>query len=152
MKHASLLALSMIIIVSKCEQRAIAPVPINGTIDVCTVCQMSVSDNGYAAEIVLKNGKAYKFDDIGCLFGYLLENNSLKAEKKYVQDRDTKRWVEIDKAYFVEDRAVHTPMSYGIHAFESRASADKFASIQKQDRLFTATELLSRYPLAGNAK
>jgi len=39
--------------------------------DHCSFCKMSISDTRFACEIKTKKGKAYKFDDVHCLLGYI---------------------------------------------------------------------------------
>src|SRR4051812_21927765 len=47
--------------------------PIDYGHDACTHCKMTIIDKRYAAEILTKKGKAYKFDDIACLKKYMGE-------------------------------------------------------------------------------
>ena len=47
--------------------------PIDYGHDACTHCKMTIVDKRYAAEILTKKGKAYKFDDIVCLKKYIGE-------------------------------------------------------------------------------
>ena len=50
------------------------PTPLDPAIDACAQCKMSVKDSGYAAEVIVADGRIYKFDDIGCLLNYLSAN------------------------------------------------------------------------------
>ena len=108
------------------------PAPLDPAIDACAQCKMSVKDSGYAAEVIAADGRVYKFDDIGCLLNYLSANPSVKAAARYVQDSSTHAWVALEKAYYVVSKEVPTPMSYGIHAFASKAAASSFAKARKE--------------------
>ena len=111
-----------------CAARVYSPVPINEAVDVCAECGMTVRDNGYASEIIRTDGKVLKFDDVGDLFKYLRENPSTKVGAEFVQDRNTKEWLALDKAYLVTNTAVPTPMNWGIHAFKTIEEADEFSA------------------------
>lgn len=45
-------------------------------VDRCEVCNMAVPHDHNATQIVLKDGKALKFDDIGCLNEWITENGT----------------------------------------------------------------------------
>ena len=107
------------------------PAVLDPAIDACAQCKMSVKDSGYAAQVIAGDGRVYKFDDIGCLLTYLSANPSVKAAARYVQDSSTHAWVALEKAYYVVTKEVPTPMSYGIHAFASKAAAASFAQARK---------------------
>lgn len=47
--------------------------PIDYGHDACAYCKMTIIDKRYAAEVLTKKGKAYKFDDIACLKKYIKE-------------------------------------------------------------------------------
>src|ERR1035437_7399087 len=54
--------------------------PMNYGHDACTHCKMTIMDKRFAAEILTKKGKAYKFDDISCLKKYIKEENLPESE------------------------------------------------------------------------
>ena len=55
------------------------PQPIQFGVDNCDFCKMTVSDQRYGAELVTKKGRAFKFDDIHCIKGFI-ENGQVNAE------------------------------------------------------------------------
>jgi copper chaperone NosL len=113
------------------ETKVPPPVAIDPAIDACTQCKMSIKDSGYASELIAKDGRVYKFDDIGCYFEFSADNPSIKAAARYVQDAKTHDWVAFEKAYFVVSKEVSTPMGSGIHAFASKDAAAAFAKARK---------------------
>jgi copper chaperone NosL len=117
-----------ITVLAGCAGKVYSPSPINEAVDVCAECGMTVRDNGYASEIITADGKVLKFDDVGDLFKYARENRSLSVGAEFVQDKNTKEWLALDKAYLVTNRSVPTPMNWGIHAFKTKEEADKFSA------------------------
>ena len=49
--------------------------------DKCDICQIGVTDNQFATEIILENGKALKFDDIGCMYKWMEINSDEKTKE-----------------------------------------------------------------------
>jgi copper chaperone NosL len=77
---------------------------------------------------VTKDGKALKFDDVGDLFKYITENTNLDIGEEFVQDRNTKEWLILNKAVLITNTSVRTPMGWGIHAFKTAEEAAKFSA------------------------
>lgn len=102
------------------------PEPIDEDVDVCELCYMSVFDNQFAAQIVTEDGKALKFDDIGCLAAYIVDNE--QEGTPYVRDFDTLEWVHVDEALFVFGEEIETPMNSGLASFANKESMDQFLS------------------------
>jgi len=112
-----------------CEQGPLKPAAIDERVDVCIVCNMFVKNNGYAAELINKNGRVYKFDDVGELFPFEKEHASERFVASFVQDARTKQWIDISKALWLKDLSVSTPMDFGIHAFSDQAGVDLFKAL-----------------------
>lgn len=117
------------------------PVDIQAGVDKCEVCHMLISDNEHATEIVLKDKRVLKFDDIGDMFVWLKENGEEQVGAKFVRDYHTKEWVELKKATFVYDPGFHTPMGYGVLSFQSEEEADKFIQEQGTGRKMKPADL-----------
>lgn len=93
--------------------------------DTCTSCKMAISQPRYAAEVVDKNGNAYKFDDIGCMLRYL-RNHKLPQHRIYVMDYVSQQWLEAESAIFLKSEAIESPMASGLAAFRDQAAAQRF--------------------------
>lgn len=120
-----LLVFALLAFLSACGGKdPVLPQAIDEEIDVCEVCYMMVPDNGFGAQIVDSNGKAYKFDDIGCMAMYI--NDYQPEGQAYTRDYYTNEWFEIEKSLFVLTEDVETPMNYGYVSFGSRTNLDKF--------------------------
>ncbi len=99
--------------------------------DRCAQCGMVISSKPYAALAYdVSKGEWVKFDDIGCLLKYMIENGGLdNFEHIHVFDYKTNELVEAGNAYFVRASVdeLWTPMSSGIVAFKDRADAEALA-------------------------
>ena len=88
--------------------------------DKCDICQIGVTDNQFATEIILENGKALKFDDIGCMYKWMEINSGEKTKEKFVRDYDSKDWISLEEATYVYDKTITTPMAYNVISFKNK--------------------------------
>lgn len=117
--------------------------PINEDVDICAICKMQVKDDAYATQLTTKDGKNYKFDDIGCMHQWKAENGTDNIGMDFVRDYNDKEWIEYSKATYVYDASLRTPMAYGILNFKDKASAEAFVAEQGVGTIMTAEELAS---------
>ena len=75
---------------SRVWEKGNSAVAIDEKHDKCDICQIGVTDNQFATEIILENGKALKFDDIGCMYKWMEINSGEKTKEKFVRDYDSK--------------------------------------------------------------
>jgi len=104
------------------------PEPIKYNKDVCNYCKMVISDKRFGAEIVLKTGKVYKFDDIGCMINFFWESNFSEKDvyKFLVVDYKTHKLIDATRAFYAQSDNIHSPMAYDIVAFEKAEDAEEF--------------------------
>ena len=108
------------------------PVEIYPEEDVCQTCRMLITDQRFAAECVMKKGRAKKFDDPICMVRYFDMAKTLRIAKRddvrgyFVKDYDDKRWVDAKTANFVKADVV-TVMGYGLVSFRDKDRAEQFA-------------------------
>ncbi len=114
------------------------------THDVCTSCKMAISQARYAAQVVDKDGNAYKFDDIGCLLRYLREHNPAQP-RVYVMDYENQQWLAVESAVFVKSQAVESPMASGLAAFRDQPAAQRFVK-NNPGQVMKFSELPERPP------
>jgi copper chaperone NosL len=136
-----ILSVLTLIIASGCGEKEYKPVAVKEGVDKCEVCQMLIKDDHNATEIILKDGKALKFDDIGDMFVWLKEHGRDDTGAVYVRDYKTKEWIELDKATYVYDKSNKTPMSFGVFSFKSEADADSFIKEKGTGHKMTAKDL-----------
>jgi len=133
---------ALVVAVAGCgKQSKPAPVEINEGTDKCDVCNMSVANDHNASEIILKNGKALKFDDIGDMFAWTKKNGMNDVEVRYVRDFASKEWIDLNDATFAYDKMFKTPMAYGVYSFKDKKDAEAYVAEQKMGQVMTAKDL-----------
>ncbi|NPA17121.1 nitrous oxide reductase accessory protein NosL [Persephonella sp.] len=114
-----------IISMVSCE-KAVQPVPINYGQDECEYCRMKITDPRYGSELLLKTGKAYKFDSIECLAAYYIENKDrLKIHSLWVPDFLTKKFIPAETAIYLHSKDLPSPMGLNLSAFKTRDELEK---------------------------
>lgn len=90
--------------------------------DPCDFCFMLINEKKFAAAIRLENGAFKRFDDIGCMIGYI-EKKQARVKSLWVYDYPTGEPVRAGNALFIRTQDVITPMGSGILAFKSEREA-----------------------------
>lgn len=97
--------------------------------DQCDNCRMSISELGYATELITEKGRAYKFDDIMCMNMYENSNpDKAKNAKLFVIDYPTGKFLEKAKATLIKGGSIKSPMGGNTQAYQNRAAAEKAAA------------------------
>lgn len=138
----SLALLFILLFVSGCRDTEIKPVDIAAE-DVCMHCKMAISEKQFAAEFVTPEGDAVKFDDIGCMLGYLKEKPDTRVAAYFFAEYDTKKWLNGNATTFVKSKEISSPMSGGIIAFENAIKA-KTAAAEYSGQLLSFSELIKK--------
>lgn len=118
-----------------CTKKEVEPRAINEETDKCDICNMTVMDNQFATQIVLTNGQTYVFDDIGCMYAWIDENQDIEVEASFVRDYSNKEWILSEEAFYVYNKDVKTPMAYNVISFENKSSAEEFVKHNKGELL-----------------
>ncbi|HJV17111.1 MAG TPA: nitrous oxide reductase accessory protein NosL [Bacillales bacterium] len=129
-----------LLVITGCGKKEYKPVAINEKTDKCDVCHMQVKDNQFATEIILENGKSFVFDDIGCMYKWMKKNKDKKIANSYVKDFQTKEWIELEKASFVYNKPIRTPMAYNVLSFANKKDAQTYID-QKGGKLLSYKDL-----------
>jgi copper chaperone NosL len=100
--------------------------------DVCTRCGMIISDDRFAAALVIeKSANDYEqmlFDDAGEMFAFVAEDKGeLKLVNWFVQDYNSREWMDAQAAWYVVADSLQTPMGFGIAAFAQELEAKALA-------------------------
>jgi len=117
------------------------PGDIDPDTDVCEICGMAIADDQHATQIVLKNERVLKFDDLGDLYVWLDENGDDDVGAKFVRDFDSKEWIQLEDATFVYDEDIATPMGFGVISFENSEDAEQYIEENGLGELLSATDL-----------
>lgn len=140
MKRFVFLLFISIFMMSACGDKEVEPVSINEETDKCVVCNMAVGDNQFATQVVLESGKTYVFDDVGCMYEWLHGHTDAKIAGAFVRDYDSKEWIESNKATYVYDQKVKTPMAYNVISFAKKEDAKKYIN-ENQGNLMSYDDL-----------
>ena len=131
---------SLLLLLVSCS---VEPQPIKYGSDACDNCKMNIVDKRFACETVTKKGKAYKFDDVRCMTGFL-QSDKLKPEDiegNYVNAYDgDNKFIRVEQAQFMKAEDLKSPMGGNVAAFNDAASRDK-AMQQMNGRAVTWGEI-----------
>lgn len=104
------------------------PEPIRYGKDECHFCKMICTDKRYGSEIVSTKGKVFKFDDLNCLANFM-KDGSLPADQigqSYVVDfANPTALIEVQKAVFLKNDALRSPMRGDVAAFSDPSACQK---------------------------
>lgn len=120
----------------------VTPKPIDYGNDGCYFCQMTIVDKLYAAEIVTKKGKVYKFDAIECMIHFLDEFDNSTIEL-YLSNNYTvpEALIDATQATFLISENVPSPMGAFLSAFKNNEDAMS-TQTEKGGELYSWEELL----------
>jgi len=90
------------------------PIKLNKTND--TECAMLIKTEKNSAEVALKDGRTWFFDDPGCMVKWLKNKPFKDSAKLWVHTVDTSRWIDAKKAKYSID--YHSAMHYGFGSLE----------------------------------
>lgn len=95
--------------------------------DLCTECNMIISEPryaaGYAYEISAGRYESLAFDDIGDLLMHMTKHPERKIVAWYVHDYESEAWLDATTAYYVVSAQIASPMGHGISAHQTAAAA-----------------------------
>lgn len=110
--------------------------------DECDRCRMIISDARYAAAYKTEEGAARRFDDIGGMLAYHVEQQEA-VHIFWVHDAGSQVWVRAEEATFVLSPTLQTPMGFGITAYNSEEKA-KAAAAADGGEVLSFDALLAR--------
>ncbi len=110
------------------------PEPIAYHKDACDYCKMSISESRFAAELITSKGRAYKFDDLSCLFHYKEEHKDITVKNYYVGDFLKENiLMDATQAFFVKHESIRSPMGGNMAAFAMKEAAIEYAVNHQTD-------------------
>jgi copper chaperone NosL len=108
-----------------------APGPIHYDSDACDHCRMTISQPAFAAQLVTRTGKVYRFDDPACLAAFVVSARVAAADVHSIWTNDYAHpdtRLAVEEAVFVVSDRIRAPMNGGMAAFASPADAAAFIS------------------------
>lgn len=114
--------------------------------DECAYCKMIISDPKFAAELVSKTGKVFKYDSAECLIkelkGAPTEKYTIMAVSDYNRDQV---FIDADKAIFLISEGVPSPMGANLSSYSDRQSAETVRQA-KGGEIYSFDEILKKLP------
>ncbi|WP_347861476.1 nitrous oxide reductase accessory protein NosL [Salimicrobium sp. PL1-032A] len=138
MKKAPIfLTLMTSIVLGACQQISHDPHDINHDVDTCEICNMAINNKQASTQIVMQDGSALKFDDIGCMMQYKEENPEEVGDfhTEYVNGYDTQEWMDATEGTYVYDDDINTPMGNGVISFRSEEEAEAYVDSEDGELL-----------------
>lgn len=121
------------------------PKPIDFGHDVCAHCKMGIVDKQFAAELVTKKNKVYKFDAIECLVQFPLSRESEDIALYLVRDyTNPDDWMDATQAFYLISPELPSPMGGFLSAYQTRELAQT-TQREKNGEILNWEELLSKY-------
>jgi len=128
------------------EPESTGPPEIRLGLDDCAECRMILSDERFAAALVLRDehGRLQKllFDDLGCLLVHRGKTNPPEGAAEYVKDYTAGDWLELEQATLVHAPELHSPMGFAVAACGSPAAA-RALSQRKKGEIISLNEFRS---------
>lgn len=97
-------------------------------LDMCSHCEMKISDTRFAAQIITSKGKVFKFDDYACLIEFQNESKNTGDTELYVAlYTQGGEWINVVDAYFAYGEEIRSPMRGNAAAFRTESEAGELA-------------------------
>ena len=99
------------------------PQPIILGKDACDFCKMAIFNEHFGAEIINKKDKAFKFDDMHCVLGFIKSGSIEKKDIKevfVVNFEEPHNFIPASKAFLLKSPDLHSPMGGNIACFDDQ--------------------------------
>lgn len=120
------------------------PVEVKWDRDICTRCNMVLSDREHSAQVRYtpgdgKRSQVRKFDDLGCAVLWLDQQpwRTESGVEIWVTDHRNGQWIDARNAFYVTGR--HTSMQYGLGA-QTGETADTLDFARARDHIYRIEE------------
>lgn len=111
--------------------------------DVCSNCNMIISEENYASAYWTTDGEARRFDDMGEMLQFI-QSNSEERASTWVHDVNSAQWLRAEDAWIVMNAGLMTPMGTGVVAVANEEDARALAFDQADALVLTFGDLLDR--------
>lgn len=119
------------------------PKPIDYGKEECVFCKMTIIDKHFGCQVLNTKTKAFNFDDLSCMIGYLLTGaiGDKEIAAIYVPDYSGKnQLMPAEGMFYVSGEMLHSPMSGNTAAFSNKDSALVYVE-KLQGKLFQWQEI-----------
>lgn len=119
--------------------------PISYGHDECVHCKMSIVEAPFAAELVTKKGKVFKFDAIECMLAYLKEQTEKDYAMYLVHDYEAStEWLDATQCNYLISNELPSPMGGFLSAYSTKQDADKMQA-SKGGEVYDWAELQNKF-------
>lgn len=105
------------------------PERLNYGVDICHFCKMTLMDSKFGAELVTRNGKVYKFDDMKCFLSYYHSGYEPVEDFKHklvINYSNPGTLIDAAVAFYLKSPEIRSPMDGQVAAFETKQGMDAF--------------------------
>ena len=114
--------------------------------DACFYCKMNIVEKNYAAQMVTKKGKQFKYDATECLLNDLRQKDAEKVALFLVTDFYTpEKLVDATKATFLISDSIQSPMGANLATFEEKNRAILLAKENNNGTLYSWNEIQQHF-------
>lgn len=94
--------------------------------DLCHHCHMTVSEEGFASQLVTDRGRSYVFDSIECMAEFIGQDGVPRDQVRSLWVTDFSEpgaWIRAEDARFLRSTQLRSPMGMGLSAHASDDAA-----------------------------
>ncbi|MBT2583262.1 nitrous oxide reductase accessory protein NosL [Planococcus sp. ISL-109] len=135
------LIIAAVIGLAGCGETDLTPRAIQAETDVCAVCNMSITYEEFAGQLIEQDGDHFVFDDLGCLIEHINGMDQTELGAAFIKDAVTDEWLNIERAAYVYAKDEWTPMAYHVLAFEDEQAAEEWLDSGREGELLTLEDL-----------
>lgn len=120
--------LSVALILFLITSCSVKPEPFVAGQDECYECKMGLADFRFGGEVITKKGKIFKFDDTGCMIGFLKSGNLEEkeiAQRVIMNYEKPNEFLDVADAWLLESPGLKSPMNSNVAAFTGKEAAEK---------------------------
>ncbi len=112
-------------------------------VDVCSNCNMIISEENFATAYWTADGEARMFDDMGEMILYMHDHPE-EIASIWVHDMHTAEWLRAEEAWIVMNAGVNTPMGTGVATVAHEDDARALAFDQDGAMVMTFDEMMEK--------
>lgn len=113
--------------------------------DTCAHCKMSIVDEQFAAELVTKKAKVFKFDAIECMLAFMKEQTETDFALYLVRDFESpKEWRNAILSSYLISKEIPSPMGGYLSAWQHEQNALKMQT-SKGGEVYSWAEIVTLF-------
>jgi copper chaperone NosL len=106
---------------------------------------MTISNGKFAAELLTKKGRYYKFDDVSCMLQYAKENTNAQVQSFFVNDyAKDNTLIPAELSFYLKGGKINSPMRGNFAAFATDKDQNAFQK-QLNAKMLTWEQVFTMY-------